>query len=84
LAAVDGLFAGIEGNGPTRLGFRPSQRSAVSLTGDDLLVMALRPQTGSESIEELATSSTEFQNSAESVDGVMSRFAGIRRVFDSI
>ncbi len=84
LAAVDGLFADIDGDRPTRFGFRPSQRPAVPLTGDDLLVMALKPSLESEPLEELAGSRNEIAGSPEIVDGVLARFAGIRGVFDSI
>jgi hypothetical protein len=84
LAAFDGLFADIDADRPTRFGFRPSQRPAVPLPGDDLLVMALKPPVDLEPLEELAGSRNELAGSREIVDGLMARLAGIRGVFDSI
>ncbi|HEX2474919.1 MAG TPA: hypothetical protein VHK01_09240, partial [Lacipirellulaceae bacterium] len=84
LAAVDGLFAEIDGDMPTRTGFRPGQRPTVSLAGDDLLVMALKPSVDSEPLEELAESRNEVHGSREVVDGLMARFAGIGGIFGSI
>jgi subtilisin-like proprotein convertase family protein len=83
VAAVDGLFTGMEADRPTRVGFRPGQRPVASLTSDDLLVMAFRPPVESDSIEALAGSRNEFRGAHEIVDGLMARFAGIRGVFDS-
>ncbi|HEX2475613.1 MAG TPA: proprotein convertase P-domain-containing protein [Lacipirellulaceae bacterium] len=89
LAAVDGLFAKLDGNlTTTRIDFRPGQRPAVSISGDDLLaIMAVRPTIESEPIGELAESwneSHESRGSREIVDALMARFAGIRGVFHSI
>jgi hypothetical protein len=82
LAAVDGLFAMIAEDRPTRSTVRPAQRPSTKLPDRDLLVTAVSATTVRLAADQAVAKRSEISRDELVLDSLLARFVGVRGDFD--